>query len=139
MSWLIKLAAYFCQSLIMPGRVYCQMTKVDWLTACVLLRELAHCPQILPANEKLGLEADEITQTLLTNRMQRKLQDQMAERRKLFARIAWLAASALQTWVGLTLDSCKQQPAYRRPNTEFFTVCKPYANLKLTLTNQAPL
>ncbi len=31
--------------------------------------------QILPANEKLGLEADEISQTLLTNRMQRKLHD----------------------------------------------------------------
>ena len=71
MSWLIKLAAYFCQSLLITGGVYCQMLKVDWLTAGVLLRELAHRLQILPANEKLGLEADEIFQTLLTNRMQR--------------------------------------------------------------------
>jgi hypothetical protein len=51
------------------------MIKVDWLTAGVLIKELAHCLQILPANEKLGREADEISQTLLTNRMQRKLQD----------------------------------------------------------------
>jgi hypothetical protein len=51
------------------------MIKLDWLTAGVLLRELAHRLQILPANEKLGLEADEISQTLLANRMQRKLQD----------------------------------------------------------------
>jgi hypothetical protein len=36
---------------------------------------LAHRLQILPANEKLGLEADKISQTLLTYRMQRKLQD----------------------------------------------------------------
>jgi hypothetical protein len=57
-SWLIKLAAYFCQSLLITGRVYCQMIKVDWLTADILLKELAHCLQILPANEKLGLEAD---------------------------------------------------------------------------------
>jgi hypothetical protein len=48
------------------------MIKVDWLPAGVLLKELAHRLQILPANEKLGLEDDEI---LLTNRMQRKLQD----------------------------------------------------------------
>jgi hypothetical protein len=61
-SWLIKLAAYFCQSLLITGR-YCSMIKVDWLTAGVL--------QIIPANGKLGLEADEISQTLLTNRMQR--------------------------------------------------------------------
>jgi hypothetical protein len=74
-SWLIKLAANFCQSLLFTGRVYCSMIKVDWLTDGVLLRELAHCLQILPANKKLGLEADEISQTLLTNRMQRKLQD----------------------------------------------------------------
>ncbi len=74
-SWLIKLAAYFCQSLLITGGVYCQMLKVDWLTAGVLLRELAHRLQILPANEKLGLEADEMAQTLLSNRMQRKLQD----------------------------------------------------------------
>ncbi len=74
-SWLIKLAAYFCQSLLITGQVYCQMIKVDWLTAAVLLRELAHRLQILPANEKLGLEADKIAQTLLTNRMQRMLQD----------------------------------------------------------------
>jgi hypothetical protein len=60
------------------------MIKVDWLTAGVLLRELAHCLQILPANEKQGLEAGEISQTLLANRMQRKLQDHqtMVERRK---------------------------------------------------------
>ncbi len=60
------------------------MIKLDWLTAGVLLRALAHRLQILPANEKLGLEAGEIYQTLLTNRMQRKLQDQLttAERRK---------------------------------------------------------
>jgi hypothetical protein len=60
------------------------MIKVDWLTAGVLLRELAHRLQVLPANEKLGLGADEISQTLLTNRMQRKLQDHQttAERRK---------------------------------------------------------
>jgi hypothetical protein len=51
------------------------MKKVDWLAAGVLLRKLAHRLQILSANEKLGLEADEISQTLLTNRMQRKLQD----------------------------------------------------------------
>jgi hypothetical protein len=51
------------------------MIKVDWLTAGVLLRELAHRLQILSANEKLGLEADEISQTLLTKRMQRKPQD----------------------------------------------------------------
>jgi hypothetical protein len=51
------------------------MIKVDWLPAGVLLRELVHRLQILPANEKLGLEADEISQTLLTNGMQRKLQD----------------------------------------------------------------
>jgi hypothetical protein len=51
------------------------MIKVDWLTAGFLLREMAHRLQILPANEKLGLEADEISQTLLTKRMQRKLQD----------------------------------------------------------------
>jgi hypothetical protein len=49
--------------------------KVTWLPAGVLLRELAHRMQILPANQKLELEADEISQTLLTNRMQRKLQD----------------------------------------------------------------
>jgi hypothetical protein len=42
------------------------MMKVDWLTAGVLLGELAHCLQILPANEKLGLVTDEISQTLLT-------------------------------------------------------------------------
>jgi hypothetical protein len=71
-SWLIRLAAYFCQSLLNTGRVNCPMIKVDWLTAGVLLRVLAHRLQILPANEKLGLEADK---TLLTNRMQRKLQD----------------------------------------------------------------
>jgi hypothetical protein len=74
-SWLIKLAAYFCQSLLITGRVYCPMIKVDWLPAGVLLSESAHCLQILPANEKLGLDADQISQTLLTNRMQRKLQD----------------------------------------------------------------
>jgi hypothetical protein len=60
------------------------MIKEDWLTAGVLQRELAHRLQIHPANEKLGLEADEISQTLLTNRMQSKLQDHetIAERRK---------------------------------------------------------
>jgi hypothetical protein len=42
------------------------MIKVDWFTAGVLLRESAHRLQILSANEKLGLEADEISQTLLT-------------------------------------------------------------------------
>ncbi len=31
-SWLIKLAAYFYQSLLITGRVYCPMVKVDWLT-----------------------------------------------------------------------------------------------------------
>ncbi len=75
LSWLIKLAVYFCQSLLITSQVYCPMIKVDWLTAGVLLLESAHCLQILPANEKLGQEADEISQTLLTNRMQRKLQD----------------------------------------------------------------
>jgi hypothetical protein len=75
LSWLIKLAVYFCQSLLIKSRVCCPMIKVDWLTAGVLLLELAHCLQILPANEKLGQEADEISQTLLTNRMQRKVQD----------------------------------------------------------------
>jgi hypothetical protein len=73
-SWLIKLAAYFYQSLLITDQVYCRMLKVDWLTAGVLRRELVHLLQILPANEKLGLEADEIGQTLLTNRMHRKLQ-----------------------------------------------------------------
>jgi hypothetical protein len=43
------------------------MIKVDWLTAGVLLGELAHFLQILPANEKLGLETDKNSQTLLTN------------------------------------------------------------------------
>jgi hypothetical protein len=51
------------------------MIKVDWRSAGVLQGELAYCLQILPANEKLGLETDEISRTLLTNRMQRKLQD----------------------------------------------------------------
>ncbi len=74
-SWLMKLAAYFSQSLLITCQVYCQMIKLDWLTAGALHRELAHPLQILPANEKLGLEADEIAQTLLTNRMQRKLQE----------------------------------------------------------------
>jgi hypothetical protein len=41
------------------------MIKVDWLPAGVLLRELAHSLQILPANEKLGLEAEKISQTML--------------------------------------------------------------------------
>jgi hypothetical protein len=36
-------------------------------------------------------------------------------------------------------NGCKYQPAYRRPNTKFFTVCRPYANLILILTNQGPL
>jgi hypothetical protein len=60
------------------------MIKVNWFTAGVLLRELAHRLQILPADEKLGLETDEISQTLPTNRMQKKLQDHQtaAERRK---------------------------------------------------------
>jgi hypothetical protein len=61
------------------------MIKVDWLPAGVLLRALAHHLQILPANEELGLEeAGKISQTLLINRMQRKLQDHltMAERWK---------------------------------------------------------
>jgi hypothetical protein len=71
----IKLAAYFCQSLLITGRVYCPMIKVDLLPAGFLLRELAHRLQILQANEKLGLEAGEISQTLLTNRMQRELQN----------------------------------------------------------------
>jgi hypothetical protein len=48
---------------------------VDWFPAGVLLKELAHRMQILSANEKLWLEADEISETLLTNRMQRKPQD----------------------------------------------------------------
>jgi hypothetical protein len=74
-SWLIKLAAYVCQSLLVTGRVYRPMINVDWLPARVLLSESAHYLQNLPANEKLGLEADEISQILLTNRMQRKLQD----------------------------------------------------------------
>ena len=63
MSWHTKLGAYFCQSLLIIGRVYCKMIKVDWLTAGVLLRELAQRLQILPANEKLVLEAGEIAQT----------------------------------------------------------------------------
>ncbi len=50
------------------------MIKVDWLTAGILLWELVHCLQILPANEKLGLEADKIFQIRLADRMQRKLQ-----------------------------------------------------------------
>jgi hypothetical protein len=99
---------------------------------------LAHCLQILPANEKLGLEADEISLTLLTNRMQRKMHDHSttAERQKKFAKIDWLAAGAMQTWVDLSLGSCKYQPAYSRPNTSVFTVYKPYANLILTLTKK---
>jgi hypothetical protein len=48
----------------------------------------------------------------------------------------WLATAALQSCVGLTLDSCKYQPAYHQPNS---TVCKPYANFILTLTNKVPL
>jgi hypothetical protein len=71
-SWLIKLAAYYRQSLLITGRVYCPMIKLDWLPAGVLLSDSAHCLQILPANEKLGLEAEEISQTQLSNRMQRK-------------------------------------------------------------------
>jgi hypothetical protein len=58
------------------------MIKVGWLTAGVLQRALAHRMQILPANEKLGLEDGEIYQTLLTNRMQRKDHYTMAERWK---------------------------------------------------------
>jgi hypothetical protein len=49
--------------------------------------------------------------------------------------LRYVAAGALQTWVGSTLDSCKYQPAYRRPSTKF----KLYANLILRLTYQAPL
>ncbi len=44
------------------------MIKMDWLPAGVLLRELAHRLQILPANEKLGLEAGKIAQTFWTNK-----------------------------------------------------------------------
>ena len=62
----IAVCRRYSQSLLIIDRVYCQMIKVDWLTAGVLLRELAHCLQILPANEKLGLEAGEIYQTLLS-------------------------------------------------------------------------
>jgi hypothetical protein len=29
-SWFMKLAAYFCQSLLITGRLYCQVIKVDW-------------------------------------------------------------------------------------------------------------
>jgi hypothetical protein len=82
-NWLIKLAAYFCQSLLITGRVYCPVIKVDWLTVGVLLGELAHRLQIFPANEKLGLEADEISQTLLTNRMQIKLQNHTVRKKNL--------------------------------------------------------
>jgi hypothetical protein len=57
------------------------MIKLVWLAAGVLLRELAHRLQILPANEKLEREADEIAQTLLTNRMQRKLYRTIKQRR----------------------------------------------------------
>jgi hypothetical protein len=46
----------------------------------------------------------------------------MEDHWKYFARIAWLAAGALQTWVGLTLDSCKYHPAYRKSDTKFFTL-----------------
>jgi hypothetical protein len=47
-------------------------------------RRLEHRLQILPANKKLRLEAAEISKTLMTNSMQRKLLDYytMAERRK---------------------------------------------------------
>jgi hypothetical protein len=76
-NWLIKLAAYFCQSLLITGQVHILSNDKSGLAfhAGVLLRDLAHRLQILPASEKLGLEADEISQTLLINRMQRKLQD----------------------------------------------------------------
>ncbi len=36
--------------MLIKGRVYCPMIKVDCLTAGVLLRELAHRLQILPAS-----------------------------------------------------------------------------------------
>jgi hypothetical protein len=48
--------------MLITGSVYCPVIKVDWLTDGALLRELAHRLQLLPANEKLGLEADEISQ-----------------------------------------------------------------------------
>ncbi len=91
-----------CLFLSIPANHRPSILFNDKLTAGVLLRELAHCLQILPVNEKLGLEADKISQTLLTNRMQRKLRDHQttAEGRKWFAKTAWLAAGALQTWVG---------------------------------------
>ncbi len=45
------------------------------------------------------------------------------------ADLGWLNIGQLQVLAGV----------YRRTNTKFFTVCKPYANLILTLTNQVPL
>ena len=36
-SWLIKLAAYFCQCLLITSRIYCPMIKVDLLTVGVFL------------------------------------------------------------------------------------------------------
>ncbi len=34
-------SAYFCQSLLIKGRVYCPMIKVDWLTAGVLPKSVS--------------------------------------------------------------------------------------------------
>ncbi len=75
MSWPIKLALILSFPANHNRLSILSNDKVDWLTANDLLRELAHSLQILPANEQLGLEAEEISQTLLTNMMQRKLQD----------------------------------------------------------------
>jgi hypothetical protein len=64
-----------CGGICKVHNVPIRYIKVDWHPAGILKGELAHSLQILPTNEKLGLEADKISQTLLTNRMQRKLQD----------------------------------------------------------------
>jgi hypothetical protein len=52
-----------------------------------------------------------------------------------YSNIVKLAAGTLSGVIWVIWDSCKYQP----PNTSVVTVCKPYAKLILTLTNQAPL
>jgi hypothetical protein len=62
------------------------MVKVDWLAACGIQREgawlalywstspeLATSLQIIPANKNRNLASDEISQTLLTNEKQGKV------------------------------------------------------------------
>jgi hypothetical protein len=95
------------------------MISENWLTAGVLLGELAHRRlQILPANKKAtnnGGAPEIICQNSLSG--------------------CWCTADL----VWLNIGQLQYQLAYRRPNNKFFTVCKPFANLILTLANQAPL